>query len=364
MMMTVVMVAGAGNIGRMIACFLADTKDYHVYLADCDFSGPDTVQLLDAMPSITPLTLDMKNEHDVQAVLKKYQVHAVISSLPYFLNPLLAKSAKQAHAHYFDLTEDIKSSDAVKALAQGARQVFVPQCGLAPGAVGMIAHHMMRTFDTCYEAKLRVGALPQNTSNALHYSLTWSIEGLINEYGEACSGIENGAPVMFVPLEGLESIQLEGDTYEAFHTSGGLGGLSALYQGKINRLTYKTIRHPGHCEKMHFLMHTLQLNDDRDTLKKILERAIPKTYQDMVLVYVSVEGLKQGEMIEENYVKKIYPKCMHGLEWSAIQISTAAAVCAVFEEVLRDEAHLHGLVLQEYFDWDVILKSRFGRFYA
>ena len=358
-----VMVAGAGNIGRMIACLLADTKDYHVYLADCDFSGSDTVQLLDAMPSIQTIILDMKITHDVQAVLKKHYIHAVISSLPYFLNLSIANAAKAAHAHYFDLTEDIKSSDAVKKIAHGARQVFVPQCGLAPGVVGMIAHQMMQTFDVCYEAKLRVGALPQNTSNALHYSHTWSIDGLINEYGEACSGIENGVSVMFSPLEGLESIQLEGNTYEAFYTSGGLGGLGALYQGKINRLTYKTIRHPGHCEKMHFLMHTLQLNDDRDTLKKILERAVPKTYQDMVLVYVSVEGLKQDEMIEESHVKKIYPKRMHGLEWSAIQVSTAAAVCAVFEEVLREEAHLHGLVLHEYFDWDVILKSRFGRFY-
>jgi saccharopine dehydrogenase-like NADP-dependent oxidoreductase len=115
---------------------------------------------------------------------------------------------------------------------------------------------------------------------------------------------------------------------------------------------------------MRFLMQTLKLNEDRDTLKKILERAIPKTNQDMVLVYVSVEGIKSGELIEESYVKKIYPKIIRGIKWSAIQLSTASAVCAVLEQVLAEDDRLHGLVLQEHFRLEDILNNRFGRFYA
>ncbi len=359
-----VMVAGAGHIGRMIACLLTQTDDYDVFLADCDFSAPDTRHLLDTYPQIRSLKLNMEKPQAIARAFKKHQMHAVISSLPYFLNASVAKAAKKSSVHYFDLTEDVKSSNAVKALADGASKVFVSQCGIAPGVVGMLAHHLMQTFDVCYEAKLRVGALPQNTSNALHYSLTWSTDGLINEYGERCVGIEQGMRVMFSPLNGLETIQIAGNTYEAFHTSGGLGALADMYQGRVQRLTYKTIRHQGHCEKMRFLMHTLQLNDDRKTLKHILERAIPKTYQDIVLIYVSVEGLKEDELLEESYVKTFYPQSIGGLEWSAIQVSTAMAICSVFEHVLHQQTMLHGYVLQESLDWDVILKSRFGRFFA
>ncbi len=359
-----VMMAGAGKIGRLIACLLADTGDYKVYLADCDLEAADTKKLLKEIPEIEALVLDMEDTDAVVKALKAHQVVAVISSLPYFLNPYVAKAARTASTHYFDLTEDIEVAETIKALAVGADTVFVPQCGVAPGFVSMVAHSLMETFETCYEAKLRVGALPQQTSNALHYSLTWSTDGLINECGEACAGIEGGKPVFFEPLEGLESIQIDGETYEAFHTSGGLGGLGTLYAGKVDRLTYKTIRYPGHCEKMRFLMQTLRLNEDRDTLKKILERAIPSTTQDMVIVYVSVEGIKHSEFVEESYVKKIYPKIIRGIQWSAIQLSTASAVCAVLEQVLSEDDNLKGLILQEHFRLEDILKNRFGRFYA
>lgn len=359
-----IMVAGAGKIGSLIACLLADTQDYQVHLADLDFMMSDTVRLLKNMPDIKTVRLDVKDKAAVQAYLKKHGVIAVISSMPYFLNTYVAEAAKAAGSHYFDLTEDLTVAAKIKALAHNASQVFVPQCGLAPGFVSMVAHSLMQSFDECHAAKLRVGALPQRTSNALHYSLTWSTDGLINEYGEACAGIEAGKQVMFEPLEGLESLQIDGDEYEAFHTSGGLGGLGHLYEGKVQHLNYKTIRHPGHCEKMRFLMNTLRLNEDRKTLKYILERAIPKTYQDMVLLYVSVEGTKDGEFIEESYVKKIYPKIIHGITWSAIQLSTASSVCAVLDQVLEAKPPLKGLVLQEHFHMDDILKNRFGRCYA
>lgn len=359
-----IMVAGAGNIGRLIACLLAKTDDYEVHLADLDFNMPETVRLLKNMPDIKTIRLDVKNITAVQAYLKEHGVIAVISSLPYFLNTHVAEAAKKADSHYFDLTEDLTVAAHIKALAQHASKVFVPQCGLAPGFVSIVANSLMQRFDVCHTAKLRVGALPQHTSNALHYSLTWSTDGLINEYGEACAGIEYGKPTMFEPLEGLESLQIDGNAYEAFHTSGGLGGLERLYEGKIQHLNYKTIRYPGHCEKMRFLMNTLQLNHDRKTLKHILERAIPKTYQDMILIYVSVEGKKKGELIEESYVKKIYPKIICGITWSAIQLSTAASVCAVLEQVLEAKQPLKGLVLQEHFHMDDILNNRFGHYYA
>ncbi|STX42422.1 L-lysine dehydrogenase [Legionella donaldsonii] len=359
-----VMITGAGKIGSLIACLLADSGDYQVHLADVEFSGTDVTRLLQAMPEIKTIALDVKDQESTQAYLQKNNIIAVISSLPYFLNTHVAKAAKAAKAHYFDLTEDTSVTEAVKAIAANASTAFVPQCGLAPGFISIAANSLMKEFDHCHHAKLRVGALPQRASNALHYSLTWSTDGVINEYGNPCYGIEGGKPVVLKPLEGLESIQIDGSEYEAFNTSGGLGSLAELYQGKVQTLNYKTMRYPGHCEKMRLLMNDLKLNEDRDTLKRILERAIPKTYQDIVMVYVTVEGLKQGELSEKSYVKKVYPATIRGLEWSAIQVSTASGVCAVVDLVLGQANEYRGLILQENFHLNDVLANRFGQHYA
>ncbi|KTD43206.1 saccharopine dehydrogenase family protein [Legionella quateirensis] len=359
-----VMITGAGKIGSLIACLLADSGSYQVHLADVDFNGSDVTRLLAALPEIKTVALDVKDEQSTQAYLEKHNIIAVISSLPYFLNTHVALAAKAAKAHYFDLTEDTAVTEAVKAIAEHAETAFVPQCGLAPGFISIAANTLMQEFEQCHHAKLRVGALPQRANNALHYSLTWSTDGVINEYGNPCYGIEGGKAVVMAPLEGLESIQIDGCEYEAFNTSGGLGSLGELYSGKVQSMNYKTMRYPGHCEKMRLLMNDLRLNEDRSTLKRILENAIPKTYQDIVIVYVTVEGIKQGELTEKSYVKKVYPETIRGLEWSAIQVSTASGICAVVDLVLGQENEYKGLILQEEFHLDRVLNNRFGKYYA
>lgn len=359
-----IMIAGAGKIGSMIACLLADTQDYQIHLVDLNFTGNDVVGLLSVLPAIKTASLDVSDQKALQTYIKKHKITAIISSLPYFLNTEVACAAHNTKIHYFDLSEDVEAAASIKSIALGAESAFVPQCGLAPGFINIVANSLLTEFDECHHARLRVGALPQDTNNALHYALTWSTDGLINEYGNLCYGIEDGVTAVLKPLEGLESIQLDGCNYEAFNTSGGVGKLGELYEGKIQSLNYKTIRYPGHCEKMRFLMNDLELNDDRDTLKRILERALPKTYQDVVLIYVSVEGIKQGELIEKSYFKKVYPKTIHGLEWSAIQVTTAASVCAVVDLVLNQQDGFKGLVLQESFSLTGVLENRFGQYLA
>lgn len=353
-------ITGAGKIGSLIACLLADTKGYQVHLIDLDFKGADVTRLLAVMPAIKTVALDITDQEKLQAYLKKNHITAIISSLPYFLNTHVACAAHNTKIHYFDLSEDTTNASSIKAIALGAESAFVPQCGLAPGFISIVANSLLQEFEECHHAKLRVGALPQDTNNALQYALNWSTDGLINEYGNPCYGIESGVSTVLNPLEGLESVQLDGCAYEAFNTSGGLGSLAELYAGKIQTLNYKTIRYPGHCEKMRFLMNDLELNSDRDTLKRILERVLPKTYQDLALIYVSVEGIKQGELIEKSYFKKVYPKTIHGLEWSAIQVTTASSVCAIVELVLTQKDVFKGLVLQETFKLADVLANRFG----
>lgn len=359
-----VLVTGAGKIGTLIACLLADSNDYRVHLADLDFSGAGVTSLLQAMPKIKTVALDVKDQTAVHAYVQKHKIIAIISSLPYFLNTHVAQAAKDANTHYFDLAEDTAVTAVVKAISTGAKTAFLPQCGLAPGFISIAANSLMQEFEECFHAKLRVGALPQRASNALHYSLTWSTDGLINEYGNPCFAIERGMATILRPLEGLESIEIDGCEYEAFNTSGGLGSLGDLYDGKVRSLNYKTMRYPGHCEKMRFLMNDLKLNEDRVTLKRILERAIPKTYQDMVIIYVTVDGIHQGEHTEKSYVKKIYPKNIGGMDWTAIQVCTASGICAVVDLVLARPSDYQGLILQENFPLNAVLANRFGKQFA
>ncbi|MGC1182260.1 saccharopine dehydrogenase family protein [Legionella sp.] len=359
-----VMIAGAGKIGSLIACLLMESGSYQIHLVDVDFNGADVKRLLTTLPKMKTIALDVTDQQSTQTYMEKHGIIAVISSLPYFLNTHVARAAKAAGAHYFDLTEDTSVTEEIKAIAVDAKTAFVPQCGLAPGFISIAANSLMQEFEESYHVRLRVGALPQNANNALQYSLTWSTDGIINEYGNPCYGIKYGKAVTLTPLEGLESIQIDGCEYEAFNTSGGLGSLAELYAGKVQTMNYKTMRYPGHCQKMRFLMNDLRLNHDRSTLKRILENAIPKTYQDIVIVYVTVEGLKQGELTEKNYVKKIYPQIIAGLEWSAIQVSTASGICAVVDLVLGQSNEYYGLVLQEKFQLAAVLENRFGRYYA
>ncbi len=358
--MSTILLLGAGKIGSLIATFLAETSDYTVHLADVDLQAATAQD----RPEIVPVALDAHDVRGLERYVLTHQPEAVISSLPYFSNPTVAAVAGKHGLHYFDLTEDVEVTERIERISRRSRNAFVPQCGLAPGFISIVTNEVMQRFDTLETVKMRVGALPVHPSNALKYSLTWSTDGLINEYGNVCYGIENGVKTALRPLEGYETIEVDGLLYEAFNTSGGLGTLADTYAGKVQTMNYKTLRYPGHCDKMQFLMNDLKLNQQRDTLKRLLENAIPKTGQDVVLIYVSVVGRKSGTLLEENYVKKIYPQPLAGNLWSAIQVTTAAGVCSVVDLVLADPTHYQGFIQQETFPLEAVLSNRFGRVYA
>ncbi len=288
----------------------------------------------------------------------------MISGLPYYCNVAVAKVAQAENLHYFDLTEDVGVTEEVRKLAEGATTVFVPQCGLAPGFISIAANELIQHFDELKSVKLRVGALPQHPNNVLKYSLTWSTDGIINEYGNLCQSIVDGTEVDVLALEGLEEIEIDGKLYEAFNTSGGLGSLGHTYGGRVTTMNYKTIRYPGHCEQIRLLMNGLKLNHDRGTLKRILENAVPQTLQDVVIVYAAVTGFQDGELREENYVNKIYPELVSGRLWSAIQITTAAGICSVMDLIMSNPSNYSGFIAQEEFGLSDILENRFGEYYA
>jgi len=359
-----VLILGAGKIGALISGLLAESGSYRVYLADLDGAAAEAVARAHGHAHLTPFALDARSASALAQHLAAHPVDAVISSLPYHCNVMVAEAARKARIHYFDLTEDVEVTRAVRAIAAGAPQAFVPQCGLAPGFISIAAAELITHFDEMRAVKLRVGALPQHPNNVLKYSLTWSTEGLINEYGNPCQAVSNGRLIEVAPLEGLEEIEIDGMRYEAFNTSGGLGSLADTHGAQVESMNYKTIRYPGHCEQMRLLMNDLKLNHDRATLKRVLENAVPQTLQDVVIVYVAVTGTQDGQLREENYVNKIYPQVIAGRLWSAIQVTTAAGITAVVDLVLESKGRYSGFVAQEQLRLTDILANRFGHHYA
>jgi saccharopine dehydrogenase-like NADP-dependent oxidoreductase len=362
--MNKVLVLGAGKIGALISGLLAESGAYQVHLGDVDETAAAGVARAHGLANIQAVRLDATDAAALRAYLLAHPVLAVVSSLPYHCNALVAGAARETGIHYFDLTEDVEVTRQVSQLARGAAAAFVPQCGLAPGFISIAGGELIRHFDSLRSVRLRVGALPQHPHNVLKYSLTWSTEGLINEYGNPCEAIVDGRTVEVRPLEGMEEIEIDGTLYEAFNTSGGLGSLAQSFGSSCESMDYKTIRYPGHCEQMRLLMNDLKLNHDRGTLKRILENAVPQTLQDVVIVYAAVTGMQNGELREESYVSKIYPQIIAGRLWSAIQVSTAAGLCAVLDLVVTHPERRAGLVTQESFRLPDILANRFGRHLA
>jgi saccharopine dehydrogenase-like NADP-dependent oxidoreductase len=359
-----VLILGAGKIGALISGLLAESDAYDVHLADVSADAAKAVVNAHRLPNLHAHTVDASKGEALDAQLKKHPVDAVISSLPYYCNVAVAEAARRAGIHYFDLTEDVEVTRAVRRISEGAAQAFVPQCGLAPGFISIAANELIGHFDALRTVKLRVGALPQHPNNVLKYSLTWSTEGLINEYGNPCEAIVDGRRTEAAPLEGLEEIEIDGTLYEAFNTSGGLGSLGETYGSRCQSMDYKTMRYPGHCEQMRLLMNDLKLNHDRGTLKRILENAVPQTLQDVVVIYVAVTGKQDGELREENYVNKVYPQMIAGRLWSAIQVTTASGICAVVDIVLGSDGKHRGFVRQEDFRLLDVLQNRYGKHYA
>lgn len=359
-----ILVLGAGKIGALISGLLAECGDYRVQLADSETGVAAAVAAAHGGKNIVAFDLDASDKDVLTAHVREHNPAALVSSLPFFCNVAVAEVARAENLHYFDLTEDVHVTESVRKLAEGSKKVFAPQCGLAPGFISIAANELIQHFDSLKSVKMRVGALPQHPNNVLKYSLTWSTDGVINEYGNMCQSIVDGKEVDVLPLEGLEKIEIDGTRYEAFNTSGGLGSLGETYDGRVNTMNYKTIRYPGHCEQVRLLMNGLKLNQDRGTLKRILENAVPQTLQDVVVIYAAVTGVQDGEFREENYVNKVYPQVVAGRLWSAIQMTTAAGICAVLDLVLANPNNYQGFVAQEEFRLSDILANRFGKIYA
>lgn len=354
-----IVVVGAGRIGATIADMLAESGDYAVTVVD---RSAEQLAALDTGPDVKTAKVEVGEPGALEAALASK--FAVLSAAPYHLTTRIAEAAASAGVHYLDLTEDVKSTRRVKEIAAHAQSAFIPQCGLAPGFIAIAANALAKGFDSLDAVKMRVGALPQFPDNVLNYALTWSPEGVINEYCEPCEAIVDGQLTEVAPLEDIEEFTLDGIRYEAFNTSGGLGSIAHALLGKVKTLNYRTIRYPGHARIMKLLLNDLHLADRRDLVLDIFRHALKPTMQDVVVVLVEVSGIRNGKPARETFSRSIVSGYVGQRERSAIQITTAAGISTVLDMLAVGKLAQKGFVAQEDIALEDFLANRFGRVYA
>ena len=352
-----VLVLGAGKVGGTIADMLAHYYQIEVTLAD-RLSPPTSTQ----DPLVERVVLDIDDDLALAAAVGRHGI--VINALPFYCAAKVAGAAARGGRHYFDLTEDVAATRAIREIAASAASALMPQSGLAPGVIGMLGGHMAAHFDELYDLRLRVGALTRNATNSLRYNFTWSIDGVINEYCNPCEAIVHGQAATVQPLEGHETFTLDAEEFEAFNTSGGLGTLSETLAGKVRNLDYKTIRYPGHRDAMQFLLNDLRLIERRDLLRQVLEHAVPHSREDVVILFASASGLRGGRFEQETRVARIFGETLRGTQRTAIELTTAAGVVGVVQLLREGKLPQRGFVGQEHVPLNDFLQTRVGHYYA
>lgn len=345
---------GLGKVGTLVGILLS--KDFEV--TGLDKQQPHYYMDL----PFKVIEGDVTDEEFMRKLIAEHDT--VVSALPYFLNKSVAQITYDLGKHYFDLTEDLETTNFIRELSKTSKGVMVPQCGLAPGFIGIVGADLTKTFTKLRDIELRVGALPRYPNGQMAYSFTWSPAGVINEYLSDAEAIHNGKRKMVTSLDGLEYINIMGQEFEAFTTSGGLGTMCETYEGKVDTLNYKTIRYPGHAKLMRFLMYELIMKDDMAQLEEILKKAKPPVKEDVVYVYAVVEGWEGERLFRNEYFKAFHPIEIGGRLWRAISWTTAASIAAVVEMVAAGTLPQQGFIKQEEIPLEAFQKTHNGQFFT
>lgn len=346
-------VCGLGRVGTVAARLLHE--------GDCRVVGVDARRRAGELPFET-VAADLDSDEALAVALGSCD--AVLSCLPYRLNRRVAVRAHALGIHYFDLTEDVATTRAVIELGASARGVMAPQCGLAPGFIGIVGAAQVDAFETCRSLRLRVGALPQHPTGLMGYAFNWSPEGVVNEYLNDCEVIEDGHRKWVSSMEWHEQLYVEGVALEAFTTSGGLGTICETFHGRVANVDYKTIRYPGHMRLMNFFFHELLMREHRTLAGQILTNAKPPVSADVVYVHVSAEGIIDGRLQRREFVRAYRPRVVAGREEPAIAWTTAASAAAVIRLVRDGMLPPRGFLKQEAIPLDTFLATPTGAFFA
>ncbi len=355
-----ILVLGAGRMGHGAAYDLAHNSPEveGVTIADANFAKAETVESIVGSSKITAKQLDVS---DYKAVVSAMRGHdAAISCVNYWFNLELSKAAIETKTNFCDLGGNNYVVDAQLALDELAKSAginIIPDCGLAPGMVSILATRGANQFDETEEIHIRVGGLPQHPRPPLDYQLVFSVEGLINEYVETARVIRGGEICEVESMTELETLSFENfPALEAFQTSGGTSTLPETFFGKIKELDYKTIRYKGHCERFKTLIDLGLCSSEeivaecvkikpRAVLGELLQRNLPADEPDFVLIRLEFVGVKNGKRKTLRY--DIMDKFDERTNLSAMMRTTAFPASIIAQMAARGDAKMHGATPQE-----------------
>ncbi len=305
-----ILVIGAGRMGFGAAFDLAHNSSevQSVMIADADFAKAQQAAEKINSSKISPIELNVSDYQNTVSAMRGHD--AAISCVNYWYNAELSRAAIETKTNFCDLGGNNSVVDQQLALdeeAKDARINIIPDCGLAPGMVSILAMYGANRFEKMEEIHIRVGGLPQNPKPPLNYQLVFSVEGLINEYIEKARVIRNGKIEEIESMTELESLEFKDfPALEAFQTSGGTSTLPETFFGKIKELDYKTIRYTGHCDKFKTMIDlglcsSEELHVDGAKIKprkvfgELLQKTLPADEPDYVLVRLEFLGQISGE---------------------------------------------------------------------
>jgi lysine 6-dehydrogenase len=368
-----ILIVGAGFMGRTAAYFFRNHPDgpFRVLLADCDEAMLDSAQsFLEGNGQVHMMRLDVTRSSNLLRALTNVKV--CLSCVPHFLNVRVARACLQMGVSYVDLGMNPKVTDEILAMDEAVRArnvAFVPDTGFSPGLVNILAWELVNRFQRCEELRVWAGGLPQEPIGPLNYTQFFSIHGLVNEYFEDAREIRDGEVVTVPSLSGEEELDFPPyGRFEAFVTSGGTSTLIRTLQGKVKRLSYKTIRYPGHLEALHYL-RDLGLADStpyhfacgelspRQMLVRVLEARLPKQVPDMVLLRAVARGDGGREQKGELVVKQNPHTALSAIE-QLTGFSAGAVALAIYQGKVPPGAHAQEKIIP--FAWMSEQLQKFG----
>lgn len=355
-----ILVLGAGRMGYGAAFDLIhNSPDVEsVTVADFDLKKAEDVVEKVGTERISAKQIDAGNYADVVALFQGHD--SVISCVNYWYNESLSRAAIETKANFCDLGGNNYVVDEQLALDEQAKAAgisIIPDCGLAPGMVSVLAMHGAAKFDEVEEIHIRVGGLPQDPQPPLSYQLVFSVEGLINEYIEVARVIRDGKITEVPSMTELESLEFDGfPPLEAFQTSGGTSTLPDTFLGKIKHLDYKTIRYAGHCEKFKTMIDLglcsseemivdFQKVKPRKVFGDLLQKHLPADGPDYVLVRLKFVGTKDGASQRLRY--DIVDKQDEATGLSAMMRTTAFPASIIAQMMARGDVLMRGATPQE-----------------
>jgi lysine 6-dehydrogenase len=304
------LVLGAGLQGSACAFdLLQNPAVERVVLGDVRFDRlpPFLANVDDARLELRPV--DARDANSLRAAMTG--VDAVMNALPYYFNPEVTALALEAGIHYCDLggnTAIVFDQLKLDAAAKAKDISIIPDCGLAPGMVNILAEAGIKQLDEVSSVKMFVGGLPQNPEPPLNYQIVYSLEGVLDYYTTPSWVVADGQPKQVDALSDLETVPFPEPVggLEAFHTAGGLSTMASKYQGRINTMVYKTLRYPGHADIMRAIrdLGLLELTPlevkgqtvvPRDVFIAATEPKLRKDRgRDLVALRVEIAGSRDG----------------------------------------------------------------------